>query len=476
MNTGTVVQVIGPVIDVRFPDEIPAIYNALTVGIDSGDGQSRQVVCEVQQHLGDDKVRAVAMDATDGLARGIDVIDTGVAMTVPVGEQTLGRLINVTGDTIDQGEPLVDVERWPIHRAGSRLRGLSTPQTRSSRPASRSSTSSPRTPRAARSASSAAPASARPSSSWSSSATSPPSTAATRVFAGVGERTPRGQRPVARDEGVGRHRQDRPRLRPDERAAGSAPARRPVRPHHGRVLPRRGRPGRAALHRQHLPFRAGGLRGLGPARAHAERRGLPAHPGQRDGRAAGAHHLHQARLDHLGAGHLRARRRPHRPGAGDHLRPPRRHHGALARRSSRRASTRPSTRSTRPRASSTRDVVGEEHYAGGARASRRSCSATRSCRTSSPSSAWTSSPTRTSSSCTARAQDPALPLAALLRRRAVHRHARASTSRSTDTMRGFKEIVDGKCDDLPEQAFFMVGGIEEAAEQARQLAGRDAAG
>jgi F-type H+-transporting ATPase subunit beta len=116
MNTGTVVQVIGPVIDVRFPDEIPAIYNALTVGIDSGDGQARQVVCEVQQHLGDDKVRAVAMDSTDGLARGVSVIDTGVAMTVPVGEQTLGRLINVTGDTIDHGPPLVDVERWPIHR------------------------------------------------------------------------------------------------------------------------------------------------------------------------------------------------------------------------------------------------------------------------------------------------------------------------------------------------------------------------
>ena len=116
MNTGTVVQVIGPVIDVRFPDEIPAIYNALTVDIDSGDGQARQVVCEVQQHLGDDKVRAVAMDSTDGLARGDRGHRHRRAMTVPVGEQTLGRLINVTGDTIDHGEPLGDVERWPIHR------------------------------------------------------------------------------------------------------------------------------------------------------------------------------------------------------------------------------------------------------------------------------------------------------------------------------------------------------------------------
>ncbi len=114
MNTGAVVQVIGPVIDVRFPDEIPAIYNALRVRI--GEGEGNEVVCEVQQHLGDHKVRAVAMDATDGLARGTEVVDTGQPMTVPVGEQTLGRLIDVNGMTIDKGEPLTDAERWPIHR------------------------------------------------------------------------------------------------------------------------------------------------------------------------------------------------------------------------------------------------------------------------------------------------------------------------------------------------------------------------
>ena len=114
MNTGTVVQVIGPVIDVRFPDEIPAIYNALRVRI--GEGEGNEVICEVQQHLGDDKVRAVAMDATDGLARGTEVADTGQPMTVPVGERTLGRLIDVNGNTIDKGEPLTDAEHWPIHR------------------------------------------------------------------------------------------------------------------------------------------------------------------------------------------------------------------------------------------------------------------------------------------------------------------------------------------------------------------------
>ncbi len=115
MNTGTVVQVIGPVIDVRFSGELPPIYNALTVPIER-DGVTTELVCEVQQHLGDDKVRAVAMDSTDGLARGVTVTDTGQPMTVPVGEKTLGRLINVMGQTIDHLGELEDVERWPIHR------------------------------------------------------------------------------------------------------------------------------------------------------------------------------------------------------------------------------------------------------------------------------------------------------------------------------------------------------------------------
>jgi F-type H+-transporting ATPase subunit beta len=115
MNTGTVVQVIGPVVDVHFPDDLPAIFNALTMKIGRDDGDV-DLVCEVQQHLGDDKVRAVAMDSTDGLARGTDVVDTGEPMTMPVGEKTLGRLINVMGQTIDHGDELGEVEQWPIHR------------------------------------------------------------------------------------------------------------------------------------------------------------------------------------------------------------------------------------------------------------------------------------------------------------------------------------------------------------------------
>jgi len=115
MSTGTVVQVIGAVIDAHFPEELPAIYNALTVPLER-DGEVTALVCEVQQHLGDDKVRAVAMDATDGLARGVVITDTGRPMTVPVGEKTLGRLMNVMGQTIDHLDEIEDVERWPIHR------------------------------------------------------------------------------------------------------------------------------------------------------------------------------------------------------------------------------------------------------------------------------------------------------------------------------------------------------------------------
>jgi F-type H+-transporting ATPase subunit beta len=112
-HTGTILEIKGVVLDVRFPDELPAIYNALL--INRPDGTS--LVAEVQQHLGDDKVRAVALDTTDGLSRGSDVIDTGAPISVPVGDQTLGRIFNVLGETIDQGAEITTGERWPIHRA-----------------------------------------------------------------------------------------------------------------------------------------------------------------------------------------------------------------------------------------------------------------------------------------------------------------------------------------------------------------------
>ncbi len=110
---GRIVQIIGTVIDVEFPpDQLPAIYNALR--IDRGDGTS--LVVEVQQHVGNNWVRALAMDSTDGLTRGMVAVDTGQAISVPVGEDSLGRMFNVLGDPIDDLPAPDSAPRWPIHR------------------------------------------------------------------------------------------------------------------------------------------------------------------------------------------------------------------------------------------------------------------------------------------------------------------------------------------------------------------------
>jgi F-type H+-transporting ATPase subunit beta len=116
-NVGRVVQVIGPVLDVEFePEHLPEIYNALTIEDSAGDFQVR-LTAEVQQHIGQNQVRAVAMSTTDGVTRGMKVTDTGHAITAPVGAAALGRILNVLGEPVDGGAPLPkDVERWPIHR------------------------------------------------------------------------------------------------------------------------------------------------------------------------------------------------------------------------------------------------------------------------------------------------------------------------------------------------------------------------
>ena len=111
-NIGTVTQVIGPVLDIRFPDnQLPALLNAIEVPV--GD---KTVIAEVAQHIGDNVVRCVAMGATDGMQRGAEAIDTGAAISVPVGEDCLGRVFNLLGDPIDGGEKIHAAEKWPIHR------------------------------------------------------------------------------------------------------------------------------------------------------------------------------------------------------------------------------------------------------------------------------------------------------------------------------------------------------------------------
>src|ERR671919_586368 len=116
-NVGTIVEIQGVVVDALFPGDLPAIYNALRISVPAADGRPAvDLVAEVQQHLGNDRVRAVAMDSTDGLSRGTEVEDTGAPIAVPVGEATLGRIFNVLGEPIDEGDEVASGERAPIHR------------------------------------------------------------------------------------------------------------------------------------------------------------------------------------------------------------------------------------------------------------------------------------------------------------------------------------------------------------------------
>ena len=120
-NIGKVVQVIGPVLDVAFgPEELPDIYNALSVESSGDNGNAVRLIAEVQQHIGRGMVKAVSMTSTDGVTRGMDVVDTGDSISVPVGPPVLGRIINVLGEPVDEQGPITaeegEVERWPIHR------------------------------------------------------------------------------------------------------------------------------------------------------------------------------------------------------------------------------------------------------------------------------------------------------------------------------------------------------------------------
>lgn len=111
MNKGKLVQIIGPVLDVKFTDKLPNIFNALEIYLDD-----KRIVAEVQSHLGDNTVRAIAMSSTDGLKRGLEVIDTGEPIKVPVGKATLGRIFNVLGETVDNGPKIETEDRDTIHK------------------------------------------------------------------------------------------------------------------------------------------------------------------------------------------------------------------------------------------------------------------------------------------------------------------------------------------------------------------------
>src|SRR5438067_999083 len=128
-QAGKIVQIIGPVVDVEFEaGHLPEIYNALRIVSDSrAPGGKIDVVAEVEQHLGENRVRAVAMKPTDGMQRGMDAIDLGEPITIPVGPETLGRVLNVLGEPVDfPDRPVMTKQRWPIHRAAPSLEDQST--------------------------------------------------------------------------------------------------------------------------------------------------------------------------------------------------------------------------------------------------------------------------------------------------------------------------------------------------------------
>ncbi|MFQ5592050.1 MAG: F0F1 ATP synthase subunit beta, partial [Phycisphaerae bacterium] len=129
-NTGTVSQVIGSTLDAEFPeDRLPRIYNALKVNVERtvlGETTKDTLWCEVAQHLGGGRVRAVALGSTDGLQRGATIIDTGESVTVPVGENTLGRVFNLVGEAIDGLGPVEIEARRPIHREPPTLDEISS--------------------------------------------------------------------------------------------------------------------------------------------------------------------------------------------------------------------------------------------------------------------------------------------------------------------------------------------------------------
>ena len=124
---GKIVQILGPVVDVRFDaDSLPEIYTKLTVTNPALNDEQNNLVLEVVQHIGDNTVRSIAMDSTDGLQRGVDVVNTKEQITVPVGEKTLGRIMNVTGDPVDEQGPIEADRTYPIHRPAPTFEELNT--------------------------------------------------------------------------------------------------------------------------------------------------------------------------------------------------------------------------------------------------------------------------------------------------------------------------------------------------------------
>ena len=317
MANGHVVQIIGTVVDVEFPpQELPDIYNGLTVEMESG-----RIVLEAEQHIGNNWVRCLAMGATEGLQRGVEVVDTGQPIAVPVGRASLGRLFNVLGEPLDGLGDVAAEQMWPIHRepppfdeqetstqmleTGLKVIDLITPFTRGGKIGAYGGAGVGKTVVILELIRNIATEHGGFS-----------------VFAGVGERSREGNDlwHEMRDSGVidkialvfGQMNEP-PGVRARIALTG---------PDDGRVFPRCGGAGRPDLHRQHLSLHPGRHGSLRAAWTDAFRSRLPAHAGDGDGGASRANHVHQEGFDHVVPGHLRASGRLHGSRRRDDVRPP----------------------------------------------------------------------------------------------------------------------------------------------------------
>ena len=314
-NVGHVIQIAGPAVDVQFPEgKLPPIYEAVKVVSDGFTVPNPiNVILEVQQHLGEGRVRCIAMQPTDGMVRGMKAIDQGGPISVPVGRGTLGRVMNVIGEPVDQLGPIEYKERMPIHRlapafdeqatsaemfeTGVKVIDLIQPFLKGGKIGLFGGAGVGKTVVIMELINNVA----KNHGGFS-------------VFAGVGERTREGNDLWLEmtESGV---------IKPGNPAESKAAliygqmteppgARLRVAltgPDGRGILPRRRRRRHAALHRQHFPFHPGRLGSFGAAGPHAQRRRLSAEPGDGNGRTAGAHHVDQERFGHFGAGDLRAR-------------------------------------------------------------------------------------------------------------------------------------------------------------------------
>ena len=274
-NKGTIVQVMGPVVDVAFPGgSLPELKEALEVELDG-----RREVMEVAQHVGGDTVRCIMLSPSEGLGRGMAVTATGAPISVPVGDGVLGRMFNVLGDAIDGKGPVEGAEKWSIHRqppdfakqrpvvdifeTGIKVIDLLAPYAKGGKIGLFGGAGVGKTVLIQELIHNIATEHGGYS-----------------IFTGVGERTREGndlwremtESGVIEKTALVFGQMNEPPRSPH---AGG-----PHGPHHGRVLPGPGEAERAPLHRQHLPLRPGRLRGLRPHGPYALRRGLPAHPGQ----------------------------------------------------------------------------------------------------------------------------------------------------------------------------------------------------